>query len=523
MNDTVRPALSETELASVTRWLKNHGFAENPFADQEADREHRLPEYFVETPFYEDILGDGNVPRSMVIGAGRGCGKSAHRVMVARACRPQNPESPILVVEYTSFGWLGEAIERGLREPLLHHHLNALLEVSVEALIDLLVSAGDLARQMPVEQLGRLKWFWQTYGTTAAQPSLYYQRLTNSNAEQVQPANLVAWPAFHASWQTGQLVSILQTTPAWEAPRVRLLAHLVDALPEPLKTDRMPADILYRQLVELAQAAGLSAVYVLIDRTDEPHTLAAYPERVAEMLVPLLAELPLIEVPGAAFKFFLPLEVVDRLTAFPEVRQDRILFRELRWSAQMLVELLTQRLSVFSDGRITSIGQLCDSALANDIENGLLQAARGVPRSLLRICESLVIVHCQHNADKLLFVPEDWALASRPFFEAAVAGPPLLVLDPKSRSAVIGTKTHKLTDTHFRLLWLLAQYPAQTVTTSMIDDQVALGFDALRTAVGRIRKQIEPDSQNPIYLITDRGAGLRLQHVAPPDNPLVRP
>lgn len=521
--DITRPALTETEMASVTRWLKSHGFTENPFADQEADRERRLPEYFVDTPFYEDILGRDSTPRSMVIGAGRGCGKSAHRVMVARACRPHNPDSSILAVEYTSFGWLGEAIEHGLREPLLQHHLRFLLEATVEALVHLLVSNDEPARQMPVAPLGRLHWFWQTYGTTATQPSVYYQQLAHAETDLPLPANLMPWPEFARGWQTGRLTSSLETTPAWELPRVRLLGQLVDAIPEAIPAERMPANVLYRQLVDLAQAAGLSAVYVLIDRTDEPHTLAAYPERVAEMLGPLLAELPLIEVPGVAFKFFLPLDVVDHLTAFPGVRQDRIFFRDLRWSAQTLVELLTQRLSVFSDGRITSMGQLCDSSLANDIENGLMDAARGVPRTLLRICENLILAHCQHNADKLLFVPEDWELACRPFGNAAPAGPPVLVLDQKTRSAVIGTKSYKLTDTHFRLLWLLAQHAEQTVTSDVIDDQVALGFDALRTAVRRIRQQIEPDSQHPIYLITERGEGLRLQHVASLDNPVTRP
>lgn len=519
-NDTTRPALTETEMASVTRWLKSHGFTENPFADQEADRERRLPEYFVDTPFYEDILGSDSTLRSMVIGAGRGCGKSAHRVMVARACRPHNPNSSILAVEYTSFGWLGEAIEHGLREPLLQHHLRFLLEATVEALVHLLVSDDDLAKQMPIALLGRLRWFWQTYGTTAAQPSVYYQQLAHAEPDLPLPANAVPWPEFAMGWQTGRLTPSLETTPAWESPRVRLLGQLVDAMPEAIRTERMPANVLYRQLVELARAAGLSAVYVLIDRTDEPHTLAAYPERVAEMLGPLLAELPLIEVPGAAFKFFLPLEVADALAANTSVRIDRILFRELRWSLQALRELLTQRLSVFSDDRVTALGQLCESSLANEIEYGLLDAARGVPRTLLRICEHLVIVHCQRNADKLLFQVEDWQATSRAFGDAAPVGPPLLTLDPTTRSATIGTQRHKLTDTHFKLLWVLAKHPGQTVSSQSIDDQVALSFDALRTAVRRIRQQIEPDSQHPIYLITERGEGLRLQHVARLDSPV---
>ncbi len=214
----------------------------------------------------------------MVIGAGRGCGKSAHRVMVARACRSHNSDASILAAEYTSFSWLGEAIKHGLREPLLQHLLRSLLEATVEALARLLVSADELANQMPIALLGRLRWLWQTYGTTAAQPSVYYQPLVHSQPGLPLPANSMSWPEFAAGWQNGRLTASLQTTPAWESPRDRLLG----------------------QLVELAQAAGLSDVYVLIDRTDEPHTLATYPERVAEML----AELPLIEVPGVAFKFF---------------------------------------------------------------------------------------------------------------------------------------------------------------------------------------------------------------------------
>ncbi len=170
-----------------------------------------------------------------------------------------------------------------------------------------------------------------------------------------------------------------------------------------------------------------------------------------------------------------------------------------------------------SDDRITALGQLCHSDLASDIEQDILELARGIPRTLLRICENLILVHCQYHADQLLLMADDWRIASRPFVDTAPTGPPLLVLDPKTRSVVIGTQTHKLTDTHFKLLRVLAKHPGQTVSSQSIDDQVALGFDALRTAVRRIRQQIEPDSQRPIYLITERGERLPILWLRSPD------
>ena len=500
----------------MEQWLKRHGFHANPFADQEADRERHLPEYFVETPYYDDILGDPANPRSLVVYAGRGCGKSAHQLMVGRACRPVSSVSRVLAVDYTSFGKIAHSLSSGRNGGLLREHLDTILERTVETLITTLVTSPDLAAGYPPEDIDGLNTFWSTFGSTFDEPAPHYKLL----GSYVVGGSQLEWSEFQTRWREGRLQPMLEQTALWANASVRLLAILVDSTAEKLYPGQMSAADLFGRLAKLVRSASMEAVYVLIDRTDEPHLLAARPDLVADMLAPLIGELPLMECPGVSFKFFLPDEVARRLAERPGVRLDRVLFRELKWETQPLQELLSARLSAFSQGRIAALGEISNSDLASEIDHEIVKQAVGVPRNLLRLAEGIVLMHCEISGEALLLTRRDWqgalqrfhGMSGRPVL-TATAYPPLR-LDQQSHTVHIGVQSISLPESQFSLLWYLAKQAGRTVSNSTLW-QVAGSGDALRTSVKRIRQAIEPDSKHPVYLITERGRGLRLENTLP--------
>ncbi len=509
---------SAHQVVSVEGWLKRRGFEANPFADTEADREQQLPAYFVETPYYDDILGDPRKPRSMVIYASRGCGKSAHRVMVSAACRPKTARSLVLGVEYTTFEPFSDGLRVGHKANALQDHITAILDQTVETFLLALFSEASLCVRLPAENVDDLRAYWQEYGSTYGNPAAYFRFLRHMNSRGATTP--IDWPAFRSTWEDGNLSLWLREGPNADHPEVALLADLVETPTRQVMLDRLSPNALFSGLVSLVRSTDIEAVYILIDRVDESHALVAKPEAITDVLVPLIGELPLMETPGAAFKLFLPTEVAEKLVLRPEVRSDRISFRELRWDEQTLRELLGARLSAFSNGEITSFGQLCEPDLATEIDQALVRQAMGVPRNLLRLAEELIIVHCQRDGEALSLTRKDWHAAREHYFGAvgttgfkASIHPPLR-LDVKARAVAIGSRTISLTDANFKLLHFLAQ--RSNVTVEGYDLWQAGWSDAsLRTAVKRIRQAIEPDSKNPVYLITVRGEGLRLENVLP--------
>lgn len=209
-------------------------------------------------------------------------------------------------------------------------------------------------------------------------------------------------------WNKKSLSRRLKKTRYWDLPGVQTLGYLVDAEPESPRPDRLGPAELFAQIVELIQSTGLACVYVLVDRTDEAHSLSGRPDRTCRMLVPLMAELPLLEVPGSAFKFFLPTAVTEELAKHPGIRFDRIPLISLKWTPEQLRILLAQRLSEFSNGVINTIDQLCEADFRESIEENLIRAANGMPRNMLRIANQLVVEHCYYNNDKLLIQRQDW-------------------------------------------------------------------------------------------------------------------
>jgi hypothetical protein len=261
---------------------------------------------------------------------------------------------------------------------------------------------------------------------------------------------------------------------------------------------------------------GLSAVYVLIDRWDELPETADSPRLLANLLSPLLADLLLTEAPGAAFKVFLPELLEEVLRADPAVRFDRLRAYEIRWSDDLLRQMLNKRLAAYSDGKIRSLPQICASSLAESIERQIVWWAEISPRRLLRLGEALVMAHVRRaDADDLLLSSQDWDEACR----SALSGRlPLLRVDESSPQVFQGRRPIALSSLEHRFILALARSGGWCEKEKLIarvwDTLDGVTDQAVSQLVRRIREKIEPSPGNPVYLVTEYGLGFRLEHIA---------
>ncbi len=94
-----------------------------------------------------------------------------------------------------------------------------------------------------------------------------------------------------------------------------------------------------------------------------------------------------------------------------------------------------------------------------------------------------------------------------------------LFMDFKTRKVSVGGEEIKLTKTEFELLELFVSYPDEVLSREFIANQIWRDSKlyqhsrALDVHVQRLRKKIEPDVENPEYIVTVAGVGYKFQTV----------
>lgn len=81
---------------------------------------------------------------------------------------------------------------------------------------------------------------------------------------------------------------------------------------------------------------------------------------------------------------------------------------------------------------------------------------------------------------------------------------------PERQELMCGEDVIRLTDRERELLCLFAAQPGATVTRTALAGEDGTGERTVDVQINRLRRKIEPDPSNPIYLQTIRGIGYRL-------------
>jgi len=511
--------VSQETPSPLERWLSKVGISEgNPFGVNEADREPFVPECFVDPGVYDTVKND---PHTTLVFAPRGGGKTALRVMLASDCRPiqplaASPRSQTLAVTYSDFDPALKACDYDLARLTAGHHVDKILRDACSTLLDALWQDPALIAALSPPDRSLLNGYCQQFNPTLLEADAACRRLQSACPEIEIP-----WPILRpavAEKRLGALLRGFSLTPA-----LRLYVELVDDTPEPLASSDSPVTLL-SGFAQLVQRTGLQAVYILVDRLDEKLLTFRDPRKLAALIAPLVADLPLMEIPGLAFKLFLPREAREAILPF--VRTERLAHTkpepsralEVIWDNERLRDLLRLRLQVYSNDKVQSLGKLCEDALASRIEDEMIEMADGSPRRLLQLGAALLETHVALSPRKRTITEAAWKQTPAKVLGEQYVRP--LRVDRRAAQVYLGETTPvRLSATPYRLVVYLYEArgfrTSEEIKTGVWTEEKYITDDMVRQTIRRVRKALEDAGANPKdYLVTEPGRGYKMQNTA---------
>ncbi|MFD3445131.1 P-loop ATPase, Sll1717 family [Microbacteriaceae bacterium 4G12] len=354
-------------------FVERRGFIGDPFASTNSETEDRLSDYFVPPPYFDSVMGTPTSPKSSVVFAPRGSGKTAQRRMIEQESAV--PGAQFLCITYAEFNGMNH------RTVTLDDHKTQVCRLLTIAILAWLEDESIEALWMDAHQKQVLKYCAERF-------------LSNLNQSEYEAAiSAVKTLGDKASklWRKyGGVVAVAVSA---------LLAKVGAAdvtIPVTLREQQngkeTPVSYLYEQLVAIALSIGWKAVYVLIDKVDEAETSIGNATAAHQLIAPLVTDLPTLELPGVGFKFFL-WDQTEAAFAEGGGRPDRLGVSNLRWTVEELSDMLKKRMGAFSDGVITSFNDLIDPSSKLDVHLLLAYLSHGSPRDMIRMAEEIISEH----------------------------------------------------------------------------------------------------------------------------------
>jgi len=349
--------------SSYATLIKNLGFNADPFAKTNADEEERLDSYFIQPPFYSTVFGDPASPKSTIVFAPRGGGKTA----LKRKIEIASVGSKFLCITYNTFPIQGIA----LKDISADYHLQNIIRL-------LLIGVIGECNDSGLEKLSNHdRHFLYLFS------KLYFSDLDRSELKDAIGAVKSLSDKAREWWNkfTGPI-----------GLAVNALLHKLGIGSAEIKKFEQEGGLLgsypeqFKILRDIVSKLGKHSIYILVDRVDELSITntgsASY-----EFIAPLLTDLHLLEIQGFAFKFFLWDMLLENYRV--NARPDRITYHSLAWTHTQLRQMISERLKAYSNKKVTSFGQLFEVD-DNSIDRLIIYYASGSPRMIIRMCKEIV-------------------------------------------------------------------------------------------------------------------------------------
>jgi hypothetical protein len=281
----------------------------------------------------------------------------------------------------------------------------------------------------------------------------------------------------------------------------------------------MPTDqwsLIGRELSKTVQRLGWEGIWVVVDGI-EPW-VETQPQRAEAALTALFASLPLFQETSLAYKAFLPFRLQPTLASTAGIERGRIQRCYLTWREEQLLLLVERRLTL-AFGRPMTLQHLCG---APGLLDWLRRAGGDSPRAWLETIRPLVayaLARCLTEP-----VPEETWKTLRSRY------PPRLEFNEETGSIRVGGREvpgGSLPSGGLRLLrylyrnagrpisWEELHYRGYRELSSIPRVPDDPGYEerknwepTLFTRLSELRKAIEPDPEDPIYIETVRGEGV---------------
>ena len=340
------------------------GFILDPFAKTNADEEELLKSYFIEPPFFKAVYGDLETPKSAVVFAPRGGGKTA----LKRMLEISSLADPFLCVTYNQFSVASLRIDQIDSE----YHLRNIIRLLLVALLSAVVDRGIQQLTDDDRHLIYLlsKEYLSEIDTTELKFAIQSVQSLSDKAKEW-------WNKF-----TGPIGFVLNA--------LLIKIGLGKAELEKFSTagGRLGRSIEQIEILgKLTRRVGYKCAYVLIDKIDE-NPLTGKASSSFRFISPLVSDLQLLELGGFGFKFFLWDMLIDEYRAV--ARPDRVKYYTLRWEVDQLREMLSKRLLAHSDNRVHSLGMISAAEVKQNVDWAVALFSQGSPRNTIRLCKEIL-------------------------------------------------------------------------------------------------------------------------------------
>ncbi|MCS7288815.1 MAG: winged helix-turn-helix domain-containing protein [Roseiflexus sp.] len=454
-----------------------HSISAEAFDALSAEREpHLQPVAFVEPPQYAAYAS----MRSFVVFGDGGSGKTALRLALTRHAMPEHALPTCLVVH-----WQPEPLEENKGSPAVRLFVRQALEACAATLLTIFARHPHLFHHAPPTAQMAAHWFVQTFASQDRRHLLAVIEEEIGSAEGVSLSHRLitdpASPVLHAGVAEQRIIALLTTT---------------------------------------LQRMGMRGVWVMVDGF-EPWLRSAE-SALSDLLLAILSTLELFDLNGFAIKMFAPRSLEPVIARSWGAIKGRVDLYTLSWTPDQLT-LITERHIAAKIGKPQAT--LRDLCVADDeVRTWLQRYGGGTPRGWLKLIRPLVDAFLTSGASQPLS-HDAWRMVQR-------THPPRLFIDLATDRVFIGdAEISGLQPRPYRLLRYLYENRTRRVPRSELYYRAYQGLaeeprahndrgwedpadwnNVLDNALLRLRKIIEPDPHHPVYILTDRGWGVKLEN-----------
>lgn len=274
-----------------------------------------------------------------------------------------------------------------------------------------------------------------------------------------------------------------------------------------------------QEIADVVQRMGWAGIWVVVDGLET--WIHQDQEALTTTMDAMLSTLELLEIPGFALKIFAPYGLERVFMQTGGILRERLEVLELTWSTDELRKVAETRLAVACGREEFSLDCLCSTA---EMAQWIEEYGGRVPRGWLELIRPLF--------DLYISQPQRQPLGRDECMAAKRLHPPRLFIDLNQERVFLGYKEiTDITPTTYQILRYLYTAPQRLCTPEQLYYCAYKGLHKAPrnaqdehwevpaswrswydTTISRLRKAIEPNPKDPIYLVTVRGKGISLKH-----------
>ena len=236
---------------AVNEFLAQFGFSEDPFQSTNASDEPILESYFVPPPYFTTVIGNPTSPKSQVVLAPRGGGKTAQRLMIEKRSRTGEK---FLCITYDEFE---QPDNFKLADATWSYHMNLICRLLLVGVLLKIETEPECANNLSDHQKSLIKYQVRRFLGSLSAPEF---ETAIRSIKNFRDKTTDFWAKYGGT--IAAVINAFTSTYGFDKLEVP------SSLPDEQKRDES-LRFHFNQLLGVSKSLGFESVYILVDRVDE--------------------------------------------------------------------------------------------------------------------------------------------------------------------------------------------------------------------------------------------------------------